>query len=163
MDYRHIDLGNADHFQDLKDSFDTVICVNVLEHVPDEGQALRNIRESLEPGGRAIILVPQNPAIYGTLDDVLGHVKRYTRASLREALEREGFGIERMYDFNRITTPAWWFNGKILKRRYFSRIQLKGVNLMTWLFRLLDPILPWQGASLVAVARWPADAASDAG
>jgi len=79
------DLADPDDFKDLRESFDTVICVDGLEHVPDEAQAVRNLRDALEPGGNAIARVPQNPAIYGTLDEALGHGKRYTRATLRAA------------------------------------------------------------------------------
>ncbi len=153
MDVRRVDLTCRDDFAPLAGRYDTAICLNVLEHVEDEAGALQNVRSVLEPGGRAIILVPQNPALYGTLDEVLGHKRRYTREGLRAVLEAQGFQIERVVDFNRATAPAWWINGQILKRRHFSKVQLKAVNLLTWLFRRLDGVLPWQGASLIAVGR----------
>jgi SAM-dependent methyltransferase len=153
MDVRRIDLTCRDDFAPLAGRYDTAICLNVLEHVDDEAGALQNVRSILEPGGRAIILVPQDPALYGTLDEVLGHKRRYTRDGLHAVLEAQGFQVERAFDFNRATTPAWWINGKLLKRRYFSKVQLKAVNLLTWLFRRLDGVLPWPGASLIAVAR----------
>jgi len=130
-----------------------VVCLNMLEHVSDEAGALANIRSALAVGGRAIILVPQNPRIYGTLDEALGHVRRYSRESLREALTRAGFEVESMFDFNRSTTPGWWWNGKVLRRRHFSRIQLKLFNETIWFWRRVDGLLPWQGNSLIAVAR----------
>ena len=77
--------------------------VNVLEHVPDEQVALHNLRSSLMPGGRAVILVPQHPALYGTLDEALEHRERYTRKSLQEGLERAGFQVEKIFDFNRFS------------------------------------------------------------
>jgi SAM-dependent methyltransferase len=153
MDVRRIDLANAADFEPLAGAYDTVICLNVLEHLADEPGALANVRKVLDGGGRAIILVPQNPALYGSLDEVLGHERRYTRESLEAALRAAGFAVETVFDFNRVTTPAWWFNGRILQRRRFGKAQLKVVNLMTWLFRLIDASLPWHGASLIAVAR----------
>ena len=84
---------------------------------------------------------------------MLGHKRRYTREGLRATIEAQGFQIERMFDFNRATTPGWRLNGQILKRRHFSKVQLKAVNLLTWLFRRLDGVLPWPGASLIAIAR----------
>jgi SAM-dependent methyltransferase len=153
LEVRRIDLGATADFSELRERYDTVICLNVLEHMADEDTSLQNIRSALEPGGRAIILVPQNPALYNTLDEVLGHQRRYTEASLRHALERNDFVVEQVFHFNRVTTPAWWFNGRVLRRRHFSKAQLKVVNLMTWLFRRLDPNLPWAGASLIAVGR----------
>jgi SAM-dependent methyltransferase len=85
--------------------YDTVIRLNVLEHVADEDAALQNMRSVLAQGGRAIILVPQNPRLFNSLDEALAHQKRYTRATLREALERNGFALDGMFDFNRCTTP----------------------------------------------------------
>jgi glycosyltransferase involved in cell wall biosynthesis len=153
LDVRKCDLADAHDFEELRGRYDTVVCLNVLEHVPDESAALANIRTALQTGGRAIVLVPQNPNLHGTLDEVLGHVRRYTRQSLREALEKAGFEVEHVFDFNRATTPAWWWNGKVLKRRHFGRVQLKLVNHTVWLMRPLDAILPWHGTSVVAVAK----------
>ena len=155
MEVRRVDLASEEDFGPLAGRYDTVICLNVLEHMNEETGPLRNIWKALEPGGQTIILVPQNPALLGSLDEVLGHQRRYTRASLRNVLEAEGFRVEELFDFNRATTPAWWLNGRVLKRRYFGKAQLKLVNLLTWLFRDLDRVLPWEGASLIAVARRP--------
>lgn len=153
VDVRKCDLSDARDFTALRGRYDTVVCLNVLEHVADEAAALANLHGALEPGGRAIVLVPQSPSLHGSLDDVLGHVRRYTRATLSAALTRAGFEVERMFDFNRATTPAWWLNGRVLRRRHFGRVQLKIVNHSVWLMRPLDAVLPWPGTSLVAVAK----------
>jgi 2-polyprenyl-3-methyl-5-hydroxy-6-metoxy-1,4-benzoquinol methylase len=73
---REANLEKPADFLEFKDGFDTVVCLNVLEHVPDDRTALQNILSSLEPGGRAIILVPEGMSVYGTLDKVLGHCRR---------------------------------------------------------------------------------------
>jgi glycosyltransferase involved in cell wall biosynthesis len=153
LDVRKLDLTQAADFAPLAGACDTVVCLNVLEHLADEDAALANIRSALQPGGRAVILVPQGPALHGTLDEALGHVRRYTRATLRAALERNGFDVAELFDFNRVTTPGWWWNGKVLRRRHFSRVQLKLLNLNVWWIRRLDRFLPWSGTSLIAVAR----------
>ena len=149
---RHIDAGVPGDFAGLDGKFDTVLMINVLEHVPDEQVALDNIRSSLAAGGRAVILVPQHPALYGTLDRALDHRERYTRKSLQEGLERAGFRVEKVFDFNRFSVPGWWFNGKVLRRRTFSRVQLKVLQMTMPMLRRLDRILPWGGLSLIAVA-----------
>jgi glycosyltransferase involved in cell wall biosynthesis len=156
MEVRAVDLADPDVFSPLAGSYDTVICLNVLEHIPDEGQAVRNLRTALEPGGVAIVLVPQGPRLFGTLDEALGHQRRYTRESLHEAFEKEGFQIERTFDFNRTSVPGWWLNGKLLRRRHFSRFQLKVLDWLIWLVRRIDRFLPWHGASLIVLARRPA-------
>lgn len=155
MDLRRIDLGEPADFEGLRERFDTVVCLNVLEHIADEAGAVRNLHTALEPGGQALVLVPRGPHLYGTLDEALGHERRYTHESLRAALEREGFEVERIVDFNRVSVPGWWFNGKILKRRHFGRVQLKILDWMIWLIRRIDRLFPWQGLSLIAVARRP--------
>lgn len=153
VDVRACDLADPRDFAELAGKYDTVVCLNVLEHVPDETGALANVRSALEPGGRFVVLVPQGPKLFGSLDEVLGHVRRYTRASLTKALEDAGFEVETIFDFNRATTPAWWWNGRVLKRRHFGRVQLKIMNSTVWLLRRLDGLLPWHGTSVVAVAR----------
>jgi glycosyltransferase involved in cell wall biosynthesis len=153
LDVRKVDLARAADFEPLAGSYDTLVCVNVLEHLADEDAALRNVAGALGPGGRAVLLVPQGPGLRGTLDERLGHVRRYTRESLRAALERNGFEIEQLIDFNRVTTPGWWWNGKLLRRPHFSRLQLKLLNVNVWWLRHVDALLPWSATALIAVAR----------
>ena len=151
------DLCNSEDFTDLRGKFDTVVCLNVVEHVDDHLGALRNIRSALQPGGCAIILVPQDQAIYGTLDEVLGHYRRYSEESLRAVMTEAGFSVERVLHFNRTTRPGWWFNGRILKRRTFGRLQLKIFDSMVPFLRRIDKLLPWTAVSVIAIARVPGD------
>ena len=134
-------------------SFDTVVCLNVIEHVEDDLQALRNIRDSLEVGGRAIILVPCGPGLYGTLDEVLGHFRRYTKEQLVNVAERAGFQVEQVLKFNRPGVPAWWLNGKVLRRKTFGLGQIRVLNLLTPIFRLVDSWLPLPPLSIIAILR----------
>ena len=150
-----LDVTRADDFHSLGDRFDTIVMLNVLEHVPDEGAALRNLRFALRPGGRAIVLVPHHPALFGTLDTALAHRERYTRDGLRRSLQAAGFEVEQLFDFNRVSVPGWWMNGTILRRRTFSRLQLKIFDMLTPLLKGIDRFWPWSGLSVVAVARKP--------
>jgi glycosyltransferase involved in cell wall biosynthesis len=156
---QRVDLTDPSDFTELRSSFDTVVCLNVVEHVEDDLCALRNIRGTLEPGGRAIILVPQDQAVYGTLDEVLGHYRRYSAESLRARMEAAGFEVERIFEFNRITRPGWWWNGRILKRRSFGTLQLKAFDALVPLWRRLDGLLPWRGTSVIAIGRVPKEIA----
>jgi glycosyltransferase involved in cell wall biosynthesis len=133
--------------------FDTVVSLNVVEHIEDDVRALQNIRNVLEDGGRAIILVPCGPWLYGTLDKVLGHFRRYTQSRLIEVAQQAGFRVERVLKFNRIGVVAWWFNGRVLRRKTFALGQIRVLNLLTGLFRRLDPILPLPALSLIAILR----------
>lgn len=61
LDVRLLDITESDDFYDLLGAYDTVICLNVLEHIGDHGEAVRNMRAALSDSGRLIVLVPQNP------------------------------------------------------------------------------------------------------
>ena len=68
LDVRRLDLADPAATDGLAGRYDTVVCLNVLEHVAQESQGARNLLSVLAPGGRAIVLVPQGPGLYGTLD-----------------------------------------------------------------------------------------------
>jgi glycosyltransferase involved in cell wall biosynthesis len=150
-----IDAESSQDFAQLESAVDTVVCLNVLEHIPDRDAALANLYRVLEPGGRAIVLVPQGRWLYSPLDRELGHVMRYSRRELAEALGKAGFLIERQFHFNRIGVLGWFFNGTLLRRRQMARFQLKFYDSLVWLWRRIDWLLPLPGLSLVAIARKP--------
>jgi glycosyltransferase involved in cell wall biosynthesis len=133
--------------------FDTVICLNVVEHLEDDVRALSNIRGALEKNGRAIILVPNGPGLYGTLDRALGHYRRYTRKQLVEVCERAGFRVEEVLKFNRIGAPGWWWNGRILRNNTFGFWQIKLLNTMVPLVRPIDRFLPFPHLSWIVILR----------
>jgi glycosyltransferase involved in cell wall biosynthesis/phospholipid N-methyltransferase len=162
LDVSLTDVTRRESFPAPADRFDTVVCLNVIEHVDDDVGALRNLRDALAPGGRALVLVPQGPALFGTLDEVLGHKRRYTEASLRRVALDAGLEPVKVLPFNRIGTAAWWLNGKLLRRRHFGLVQIHALNFLTPLFRLVDRALPFQPLSLVAVLERPAETAGAA-
>jgi glycosyltransferase involved in cell wall biosynthesis len=153
--------GQAGESYPAEQRFDTVICLNVVEHLEDDLGALQNIRAALEDGGRAIILVPCGPWLMGTLDEVLGHQRRYTRKSLTELVTKAGFHLDTMLEFNRIGVIAWWLNGRILRRHSFGLWQIKMLNLLTPIFRVLDKFLPLPPLSLIAVLSKPGSEAGE--
>jgi SAM-dependent methyltransferase len=130
---------------------DSVICFNVLEHIERDEAALRNIYDLLEPGGRFLLLVPSHPWLYGSLDQHLGHQRRYRKKGLRNMLEAMGFRVIYLKYFNRIGILGWFLNSKVLRRKRLSSFQLRIYNLFVPLFKLetLFP-LPF-GTSLLAV------------
>jgi SAM-dependent methyltransferase len=135
------------------ESFDTVVCLNVVEHLQDDVGALRNIWKVLDDGGRAIVLVPCGPKLYGTLDEALGHCRRYTVEQLVDVSQRAGFRVEQVLKFNRPGVAGWWLNGKILRRRTFGLAQVRLLNLLTPLFRLVDSWLPLPPLSVIAILK----------
>jgi hypothetical protein len=91
----------------------------------------------------------------GTLDEVLGHHRRYTQTQLKALADKAGFCLEAMLEFNRVGVIAWWINGKLMRRRTFGLFQIKLLNVLTPLFRILDKFLPWPPLSLIAVLSNP--------
>jgi SAM-dependent methyltransferase len=150
-----IDAQDPVDFKPFHESVDTVICLNVLEHLPKAPTALRNMYDALQPGGRALLLVPQGPWLYSPLDKAVDHVKRYTTTDFRAEIEAQGFEVEKTFHFNKMGVLGWAFNGKVLGRSEMARFQLKLYDSMTWLWRRIDRFLPWHGLSLIAVARKP--------
>jgi glycosyltransferase involved in cell wall biosynthesis/phospholipid N-methyltransferase len=153
LDVTLTDVTRGETFPAVEGGFDTVICLNVVEHVDDDVGALRNIRAALAADGRAIVLVPQGPEVFGTLDEVLGHKRRYTPATLARIAGEAGLDVETVLHFNRVGRPAWWLNGKLLRRRHFGLMQIVALNALTPAFRLVDGILPFDALSLIAVLR----------
>lgn len=134
-----------------REQFDTVICLNVVEHLENDVVALRNIRKALAENGRAIVLVPNGPGLYGSLDRVLGHYRRYTREQLVHACERAGLRVVQILKFNRIGAPGWWWNGRVLKKETFGFWQIKLLNLLVPLVRPIDRFLPFPHLSWIVI------------
>lgn len=148
---RTCDLTSASDFETLTEQVDTVVCLNVVEHVADDLGALRNIHSSLQQGGKAIILVPQGQEIYGAMDEALGHYRRYSQQQLRDAMEAAGFTVEQIIEFNRVSRPGWYLNGRIFKKQKISHLQLRVFDRLVWLWRKIDRWLPWPSTSIIAI------------
>jgi len=145
------ELSNSSDIAPLKQTADTVICLNVLEHVADDVSGLQNIYDCLRPGGTAIILVPQGQSAFGTLDEVLEHKRRYSEQELRRKMADAGLEVTHLLEFNRATWPGWYLNSKILRKRTLSRFQLACFDWSVPFWRRVDRALPWPPTSLIAI------------
>jgi glycosyltransferase involved in cell wall biosynthesis len=150
---QYCDVTDVASFPPSEDGYDTVICLNVIEHITGDRAALENIRTVLSPDGRAIILVPNGQWNYGTLDKALGHERRYSQESLTTLAQESGFQVEQILAFNRVGTIAWYLNGRILKKRTFSLPQIKLLNILVPMMRAVDRWLPIPSLSLIAILR----------
>lgn len=140
----------------VAERLDTIICLNVLEHVRDDELSLATMFQLLQPGGRLVLLVPSLPVIYGTLDRALGHFRRYTPSELRRKYAIAGFWMRHLEYFNLAGVPGWWFTGRVLKRELIPTGSLRWYDALVPLFRL-ERFLPWRlGQSLIAVGERPA-------
>lgn len=76
-----------------KKKFNTIICLNVLEHIRNEGHAIDNMFNLLKPGGKLILLVPAHKLLYSRFDKEIGHFRRYVKTEIRDLLTIAGFGV----------------------------------------------------------------------
>lgn len=149
-----LDLENHVEILELREHrFDTIVCVNVIEHLEPDEAVLAGFFEILEPGGRAIILAPQGRWLYGSIDRALHHRRRYSRTEIRQKMERAGFEIEKIFGLNRVAPLFWFLNGRLLKRTSVPGIQVRLFDHMVPLVRILDRLLPLPPLSIVAIGR----------
>ena len=134
---------------------DTIVCLNVLEHIEDDRATLADMYSLLEPGGRLVLLVPAFQSLYGTLDVHLRHFRRYERDDLSQKIREAGFGLDDLRFVNRPGILGWWLNGKVLRRRVLPRGQLRAFKLLMPLLKREEKRPPRKGLSLIAIATKP--------
>lgn len=133
--------------------FDSILCLNVLEHVRDHEAALAGFRELLAPAGRLLLLVPAHERLYGPYDRAAGHVRRYSRAAFREALEAARFDVEALRYVNPVGAMGWFVRIRLARGPAWPSTSLAAFDRLVPLLRPLDRLrLPF-GLSLWAVAR----------
>jgi len=141
-------------FQALRtEDADTVLCVNAIACIKDDEGLMREFGGVLEPGGRLVLFVPRGRWLYSPIDRARGYIRRYSRRYLYDKLVRAGFEVERMKSFNRSGVLFWIFWGQILRRRRAGGLLLGLYDRLTFLWRMLDWVLPLPGLSMIVVAR----------
>ena len=100
--------------------FDTVVCINVLEHIEDDEAAVRKMMQVLRKGGCLLLYVPATGWVYGSMDAHLGHKRRYSKANLRELAKKLDLGIKAIHYVNFIGLLGWWWFGRIRKEAYID-------------------------------------------
>ena len=140
----------------LENCFDTVLCLNVLEYLDEPERVVGSLSTTLKPGGVLIVLVPRGPNLFGTLDQSLGHKRRYSVADACRLMESQGFVVDKLFGFNKAGTPPWFAYSKLLGSRTINKPVLKIFDKTVWVWRRLDGLMPWPALSLIVVARKPA-------
>ena len=149
LDLAHTDFRNR--YAELMEKFDTVIALNVIEHISDDLAAIRNAESMLRNGGKLVVLVPAFPKLYNSLDRELGHYRRYTKSGLAKRLTSAGLQNSDSRYFNAAAIMGWWVSGKLLGDKIISHSKLHFYNRLVPLFRILDPMVsPFAGISLIA-------------
>jgi glycosyltransferase involved in cell wall biosynthesis len=153
VDCLNLETFEAEEYKNY--SFDSVLCLNVLEHVREDQRALSELKEVLSPGGKLILLVPAHSSLYCKLDKNLGHYRRYEREELSRKIRTAGFIVENCTYWNWIGAIGWLIYGRILGRSYVTRVATRGFRMVSGLQALEDHYHFPFGLSLVAIARRP--------
>jgi SAM-dependent methyltransferase len=150
----HAPVEETDWAALTRERLDTVMLSNVLEHIVDDAAAVRRFRSVLPDDGRLVILVPALPSLYGSIDEAIGHYRRYTPGSLRTVIESNGFRLDSLEWLNLLGVPGWFLNSRILRRRSVPGLQVRLYDRLAPLLARLESTLRLPvGMSLLAVAR----------
>jgi glycosyltransferase involved in cell wall biosynthesis len=148
-------LGDGDRAELGAAAVDTIVCMNVLEHIEDDRSTLRDFAAVLQPDGHLVLLVPALKALYGTMDQHLGHYRRYTRDELAAKVSDAGFAVESIRFLNRPAVFGWWLSSRVLRRRVMPKGQLRAFKWVMPLLKLEERRAPGFGLSLLVLARRP--------
>ncbi len=137
-----------------KNFYDTVVMINVLEHIKDDDKAIKIIRRILKKGGKIALMVPAFNLLLGPLDKNVGHYRRYNKKQLKELLIRNNFEIKEMYYMNLVGFFGWLINMKILKMKHTPKNQSYVFDrfVVPFLKVIEKWIKPPVGQSIIAIA-----------
>jgi glycosyltransferase involved in cell wall biosynthesis len=148
-----MDLADSAAYASLRqERIDTIICLNVLEHIEADEAVLRAYLDLLEPGGHAIILVPAHMSLYGPCDAAIGHHRRYTQVELHTKMQAAGFDVVQIGEFNRLGVLGWWLNNQLGRDR-LSTSQLRSFDLLLPVAKAMEAMKLGSGLNLIAVGR----------
>ena len=149
------DVTNQEEMGRLKDKEpDSILCVNVLEHIENDIVALNNMLAILPPNGHLCIIVPAFQFLYGTLDSLDGHFRRYNKRLLSDKLNNLPGRLVRQYYFNMIGSLGWFLKGKIFREKTQSDANYEIMNLLIPIFSKMERVFqPPFGMSLVTILR----------
>jgi SAM-dependent methyltransferase len=138
----------------LVGSFQTVIGINVLEHVEDDEKALVHLGTVLKPSGRLLLLVPAKKWAYTELDRQLGHFRRYEKKELGEKLGKASFQIEKLYFFNIVGLLSWIIRDKIQRSGGLRPYQVSSFDTIVPILKRVEAKVRMPvGISLIAIAQ----------
>lgn len=131
---------------------DTVLCVNVVEHVAEDSLAVRTMVEAIPSGGHVCLLMPALPFLFGTLDELDGHYRRYTKRTMANLFNGLPGKILKLYYFNFVGVPGWFVKGRVLKQRQHTNDNYAIMNALLPVVRPMEKLIsPPMGMSVIAI------------
>jgi SAM-dependent methyltransferase len=136
--------------------FDTVLYINVLEHVEDDRAELSHAWQALKPGGHLLVFVPALQWLYSEFDRQVGHFRRYARAPLVQHTQAAGFAIETARYFDAAGVIPWYIFFVLLRRSMGDGSVSLYDKVAVPATRFLESIVtPPIGKNILMVARKP--------
>jgi SAM-dependent methyltransferase len=136
-----------------RERFETIVCLNVLEHIEDDALVLHGFRDCLVRGGYLLLLVPAHHLLFGEIDRSVGHERRYSRTPHRALLERTGLQPIEVRYVNPVGAVGWLVSSRLLRRDQVPTGPLRAYDRLVPLLRRFDRLPSPFGLSLWAVAR----------
>lgn len=112
--------------------FDSILAVNVLEHVENDEFAFAQLYNMLKEKGTLVVLVPGYKFLYNVIDKSIGHYRRYTKKELESKVRKSGFIIDKTFYFNSVGLIGWYLNGNLIKN---PKVSVTGI-------KVLDTVVP---------------------
>ena len=132
---------------------DTVIIINQLELMDDDKLALDSLASSVPLGGRVILLLSAQQNLYGSLDLALSRRRRYSTESVTALLRAVGLKMVEQRGTGKLLVLGWFLESKVCRRQFFASKSVAWVDILSPCMKYLDRWLPWNGLSLLVVAR----------
>ena len=149
---KNVDPENPAATAELPADMNTVVAASVLEFVNDPAAVVNNLAAKLAPGGKLLIIVPASQGLFCNLDKTLGHKRRFDAGEVGRLVADAGLEVTSIRRFNSMAFLAWLLSGKLFGSTRLNRFTLKLFDKTIWIWRRLDPVLPWPGLTLFAVA-----------
>lgn len=150
LDLEHLDDASLSIIR--QEGTDTILMVNVLEHIVDDHACVRDLASALPVGGRILIMVPAHPALFSRLDAIYGHHRRYRRADLTRLTTGTNLRLRFARSMNLPGALAWWALHRVLGRTALTPAGTRIFNHLVPAIAACERLVPPPfGQSLVAV------------
>lgn len=137
-------------------SFDSIVYVNVLEHIENDQEELSLMYQALKPGGQICIFVPALPMLFSQHDKTVGHFRRYTKPDMRRKLMSAGFSITKLTYFDIAGILPWLIFMKLFGQPVSSGSAALYDNVVVLPMRVVESVVPLPfGKNLLVVGKKP--------
>lgn len=136
-----LDLNSELDYQKIGyKKFDSIIAINVLEHVEDDLFALQQLYKMLKKDGTLILLVPCHKFLYNVIDSSVGHFRRYTKNELKSKIAKTDFVVKDMFYFNMLGILGWYINGNVMKTARLNKSAYKTFDKIIPIMKFVEKL-----------------------